>query len=201
MDLRTRLDLLLEPLRRLAGRGIYPPSFAFLLTLPARRLILAPSTLANRLRLAPGDEVLELGAGPGYFSAEIARQIYPGRLTLVDIQSEMLALARRRLTRSAVENAAFVQADAADLPFPDDSFDLVVLVTVLGEIAEPERAAAKIGRVLRVGGRLSITEAAGDPDRLSGSSLENLLGPVGFVPKATTGGRLTRTFEFVRLGR
>ncbi len=188
----------LEPLRRLAGKGVYPPAFAWMLTLPVRRLILSPAVLADRLRLSPDDRVLEIGPGPGYFSVEVARRLRPGHLTLLDVQPEMLQKARRRLSRSGVQDVTYVAGDAAALPFPDASFDVVFLVTVLGEVVERERAAAEISRVMAPGGRLSITEAAGDPDRLTPDDLAALFGPVGFASAGSVGGRGGLTSTFVR---
>ena len=169
-----------------------------MLTLPVRRLILSPATLADRLELAPEDRVLEIGAGPGYFSVEVARRLPRGHLTVLDLQPEMLERARERFSRAGVENVSFITSDAAALPFADASFDVVFLVTVLGEVAERERAAAEIARVTKAAGRLSVTEAVGDPDRLSSRALAELLGPVGFSPAASVGGRAGLTSTFVR---
>jgi ubiquinone/menaquinone biosynthesis C-methylase UbiE len=117
---------------------------------------------------------------------------------VLDLQPEMLARARERLSRAGVENVSFITSDAAALPFADASFDVVFLVTVLGEVAERERAASEIARVTKAAGRLSVTEAVGDPDRLSSRALAELLGPVGFSPAASVGGRAGLTSTFVR---
>ena len=91
-------------LRRLTGRGTYPHQFAFLLLNPLRGLILRPRTLVTRLHLRDHFRVLELGPGPGYFSAAVARAVPRGNLVLIDIQREMLEKARRRLSRARVPN-------------------------------------------------------------------------------------------------
>lgn len=188
----------LAPLRRLSGRGVYPHEFGWLLLLPLRRLIISPTELADRLSLSRRDRVLEIGPGPGYFSVEIARRLPDGHLDLLDLQPEMLERARRRLERAGITNVSLAGGDAASLPYPSASFDVVFLVTVLGEIAERERAAGEFRRVLRVGGRLSITESGGDPDRLSTSGLIALMEPRGFRFVDSVGGRLARTVTFIR---
>ena len=71
--------------RRFAGRGVYPHELAFLLLLPFRRIWLSPAKLIRHLRLSPSDRVLELGPGPGFFSAGVARAVPDGRLVLVDV--------------------------------------------------------------------------------------------------------------------
>lgn len=188
----------LAPLRRLSGRGVYPHEFGWLLLLPLRRLIISPTELADRLSLSRRDRVLEVGPGPGYFSVEIARRLPDGHLDLLDLQPEMLERARRRLERAGITNVSLGAGDAASLPYPSASFDVVFLVTVLGEIADRERAAGEFRRVLRVGGRLSITESGGDPDRLSTSGLIALMEPRGFRFVDSVGGRLARTVTFSR---
>ena len=133
-----RLEHWRDVWRRFQGRGTYPHELAFLLTLPLRRLLLSPRTLVARMRPRPDAQVLEIGCGPGYFSAAVARSVPSGRLVLYDIQAEMLARARQRLRRREVANAAFVRGDAGELPFRPAMFDLVFLVTALGEVTEPE---------------------------------------------------------------
>jgi len=187
--------------RSLTGRGVYPPKFAWLLTLPLRRLIISPGALADRLALRPADDVLEVGPGPGYFSVEVSRRVPQGSLTLIDLQPEMLERARRRLTAARAANVRFAAADAAAMPFEEASFDAAFLVTVIGEVADRESAARELGRVLRPGGRLSITESAGDPDRMTEADLGALLAPHGFVLMSSAGGRRARTTTWKREGR
>ena len=175
---------------RLSGQGVYPYELAFLLDLPLRKLILSPQQVADRLHLTSRAQVLELGPGPGYFSGEIARRIPNGRLTLLDIQYEMLDKNRRKLRRAAVANARWTQASADALPFTAGTFDVVFLVTVLGEVPEPRACLRAIQPVLRPGGLLSITEMQGDPDALSQAEVQQLARQCGFT--------LLETFSFFK---
>lgn len=159
---------------RFKGRGTYPHQLAFLLLIPPRSLVFSPRQLASRLRLTDNARVLELGPGPGFFSVEIARRIPHGHLCLVDIQCEMLRKARARLRRAGRDNVSFAQASASALPFAPESFDTAFLVTVLGEVPDPASCLAELRRALRPGGLLSITELAGDPDRLSADEIAAL---------------------------
>jgi CAAX protease family protein len=160
--------------RRFAGRGVYPHQLAFLLLLPFRRLRLSPATLLRHLQLSRTERVLEVGPGPGFFSIDVARAVPDGRLTLVDVQREMLQKARVRLQRKRVVNVGYAQADGAALPFRPSVFDVVFLVAVLGEVSNPKSCLLSISRVLRPGGRLSITEVAGDPDAIREDDLKTL---------------------------
>ena len=166
---------------RLSGQGVYPYELAFLLDLPLRKLIISPQQVADRLHLTSRAQVLEIGPGPGYFSGEVARRIPDGRLTLLDIQVEMLDKNRRKLSHAAIRNARWIQASASALPFTTEVFDVVFLVTVLGEVPEPRACLQAVKPVLRPGGLLSITEMQGDPDALSQAEVQQLAQQCGFT--------------------
>lgn len=132
---------------------------------PLRGLILSPRALVRRLKLRPDSTVLELGPGPGYFSPEVARAVPEGKLVLVDVQREMLDMARERLEARGIGNVEYRRADAGSLPAEPESFDAVFLVAVLGEVPDRSACLREIHRVLRPEGLLSITEfKIGDPD-------------------------------------
>jgi len=154
---------------------------AFSLTFPLRRLILSPETLAERLHLDESFRVLELGPGPGYFSAEVARRVTDGRLELFDLQRGMLDAARRRLPLAERHNAGFTQGDALRLPFAEGAFDVAFLVAVLGEVPDPAICLRNVRRSLRPGGLLSNTEQPGDPDFLPLEEVRALAEAEGFT--------------------
>jgi ubiquinone/menaquinone biosynthesis C-methylase UbiE len=130
--------------------------------------------IVRRLGLRPTDHVLEIGPGPGFFSIAVAKRVPQGRLVLFDIQPEMLEKAAARLAAVGLENFETREGSAELLPFPDDSIDTVFLVAVLGEVPDPLRGMKEAARVLKPGGRLSITEVPGDPDFLSEDQLRAL---------------------------
>jgi ubiquinone/menaquinone biosynthesis C-methylase UbiE len=166
--------------RRAHGRGTYPHQLAFLLDVPLRRLVLSPRQLAERLHLREDSRVLELGPGPGFFSVEIARRLPRGRLVLFDLQREMLLKAGRKLERAHLCNTLRTQGDARALPYRDATFDVVVLVAVIGEVPDPPACLREIRRVLRPGALLSVTEQPGDPDFTPLPELQTMAEAVGF---------------------
>jgi ubiquinone/menaquinone biosynthesis C-methylase UbiE len=138
----------------------------------------APHPLITRDRLretlgpVAGKRVLEIGPGTGYYTLDLAEWIGPeGALELFDIQREMLAHTMDRVRERGLTNVSETEGDAQALPHDDDSFDAVVLTTVLGEIPDQDRALAEIVRVLRPGGRLVVGELFGDPHFVTPGSL------------------------------
>lgn len=174
---------------RLRGRlepRPYPFAEAALLDSPLRECFVGPQRVLTALDLKSGERMLEIGSGNGYYSRHVARRIGPrGWLICLDIQREMLLETRRRLRAAGFESAECVQASAEHLPFASGSFDHVLLVTVLGEIPDRSQALREIRRVLRPGGRLSVSEQLPDPDFITPGSLRRQLCVAGFVELAT----------------
>jgi ubiquinone/menaquinone biosynthesis C-methylase UbiE len=130
----------------------------------------APHPLITRARLQeildpkPGERILEVGPGTGYYTLEVAELITPdGHLDVLDLQKEMLDHTMVRAAERGLSNVTPTQADATALPYEDASFDAAFLVTVLGEIPDQEAALRELARVLRRGGRLVVGELLGDP--------------------------------------
>lgn len=102
-----------------------------------------------------GLRLLDVGCGDGAFLVEAARK--GAVVTGVDASEAMLTVARRRIADHGV-TADLHQGDAQELPFDDAAFDVVVAVTILCFLHEPQHAVAEMSRVLRPGGRLVIGE-------------------------------------------
>jgi SAM-dependent methyltransferase len=133
--------------------------------------------------LAPraGERVLEIGPGTGYYSFEIADRVGEGQLDVFDIQQEMLDHVMREANKRGTTNVQPALGDAQALPYADESFDAVVLVTVLGEIPDQDRALSEIARVLKPGGRLIVGELFGDPHMVTLGSLRQRGGRAGLT--------------------
>jgi ubiquinone/menaquinone biosynthesis C-methylase UbiE len=136
----------------------------------------------------PGERVLEIGPGIGLSALHIANALAPdGVLDVLDIQEEMIMHLERRAVRAGVTNIVATQADAKEVPYADDTFDGVYLVTTLGEISDKDAALREIRRVLKPSGRLIIGEFFLDPDfQRLGETRERLNG-VGFTFDCKTG--------------
>jgi SAM-dependent methyltransferase len=182
--------------RRLAGKGIYPVEYASWLLSPLRYLVTPPRRTADRLELSSTDHVLEVGCGPGFFSPVIAKRLSSGGLILLDIQRPMLDLASARMKSHRIANFTCVCGDARSLPFRANTFDVIMMVTVVGEVGDQNAAIREAARVLRPNGRLSITEALGDPDRIRESELDHLAGHAGLARDRRWRGLLLATNNF-----
>ncbi|MFL5816471.1 MAG: class I SAM-dependent methyltransferase [Conexibacter sp.] len=138
----------------------------------------APHPFITRPRLrealapAPGERVLEVGPGTGYYALEVAGWIAPeGRLDVFDLQQDMLDHTLRRAGERAIGNVVPTQGDARELPYEDATFDAVYLVTVLGEIPDQDAALRELARVVKPGGRVVVGELFGDPHWVSPGKL------------------------------
>jgi ubiquinone/menaquinone biosynthesis C-methylase UbiE len=100
---------------------------------------------------APFDSALEVGAGTGYFSLNLAQLGLVRHATATDISPGMLAILRASADRLGVE-VETVRSDAERLPFSDHSFDLVFGHAVLHHIPDLRAAFREFHRVLRPGG-------------------------------------------------
>lgn len=100
-----------------------------------------------------GDEVLEVGPGPGR-TTEVLREMAP-RLTAVEIDTDLAHKLGARLGRDGVR---VVQGDGTRLPFPDDRFSAALSFTMMHHVPTPElqdQLLAEVARVLRPGGVLA----------------------------------------------
>ena len=143
--------------------GPCPYELSWLVDNPIRQN--AIPRLLDRVGIRPGERVLELGPGPGTFTVEAARRAGPGgRVVAVDIQPAMIAQVEARVRQAGLTNVETHVASAHNLPLPAGSIDRAFLLTVLGEIPDPNRALAELHRVLAPDGVLSVGEAFLDPD-------------------------------------
>jgi len=157
----------------------------------------APHPFVTRARLReileprPGERLLEVGPGTGYYSLPVAEWLSPGgTLDIVDVQQEMLDHTLRRARDQGIANIAPRLADARELPFGDDSFDGAYLVTVLGEIPDQDVALRELKRVTRPGGRIVVGELFGDPHMVTHSALARRAGEAGLRVERKLGGPL-----------
>jgi SAM-dependent methyltransferase len=119
--------------------------------------------LLQVLEPKPGERLLEIGPGTGYYSLPVAERPEGGRLEVFDVQPEFLDLVRTRAEERGIENIVAWEGDARELLFEADRFDGAFLVTVLGEIPDQDAALRELARVVKPGGRVVFGEIVADP--------------------------------------
>ena len=131
------------------------------------------SLVQDALAAAPGERILDVGCGPGFYVAELLERVGPeGHVSGVDSSAPMLAIAGSRV--DGHENVELVDASATALPFDSGSFDGAISVQVLEYVDDLALALSELHRVLRPGGRLVVWDVdwetvsmhSADPERM-----------------------------------
>lgn len=114
--------------------------------------------VAKHLPLKAADNVLDVGCGPGWFWAATANELPQNlNLTISDLSPGMVQEAVERCRPLSFASVMGQQADAAALPFEDDSFDAVIAMHMLYHLPDPSKGIAEMYRVLKPGGVLAVT--------------------------------------------
>jgi SAM-dependent methyltransferase len=161
------------------SRGPFPYSLRWFLAMPHP---ISPGLVRRGVEPEAGNHILEIGPGTGRHAVQVAQWIAPtGTLDVFDIQQDMLDAVMHRGFDQGLSNIIPSQGQAGDqLPYPDGRFDAAYLVTVFGEIPDPDVALRELRRVLRSGGRLAVGEVLLDPDYTSLRELRSLAESSGF---------------------
>jgi len=144
-----------------AGRPI-APTMSYLgadwLDRPDRDAREQPERVLDSLKLAPQMTVADVGAGTGYFTLRLAKRV--AHVIATDLQPQMLDKLRARL--GPIANVQLVLAGNRDAALPAGCCDLVLMVDVYHELADPPAVMAGIRRALKPGGRLVLVEYRGE---------------------------------------
>lgn len=137
----------------------------------------------DRLGLAPGHRILDMGAGAGRHAFEALRR----GATIVAFDYSLPELKECMATYYAMEQAGELdgkgvgtttRGDALRLPFPDNSFDRIIASEVLEHIPDDHGAAAELFRVLKPGGRIAVTVPAWLPEQICWKLSEEYHAPI-----------------------
>jgi SAM-dependent methyltransferase len=165
----------------------------------------APHPLITRQRLRemldprPGERILEVGPGTGYYTLDVAEWVMPeGQVDILDLQQEMLDHTMRRAGERGLSNVTPTHSDATGMPYQDETYDAAFLVTVLGEIPDQDAALRELARVLKPGGRLVVGELLGDPHYVRLAPMRLRASGVGLAYEGRVGNLLGYFARFVK---
>ena len=101
-------------------------------------------------------KILDIGCNSGYLTSLIARTFPQAQVTGVDVDGKIIKEARKRHLQ-----IKYLEADAHELPFADDQFDVVVISETIEHVRNPSQVLAEIARVLKKGGQTVIEMDSG----------------------------------------
>jgi len=111
--------------------------------------------------VGPDDQVLDVACGPGLVACEFAR--HAGHVTGMDLTPAMIEQAGKRQRELGLANLTWAVGDAVPLPYPDDTFSLVITRYSYHHLLDTTRALDEMIRVCRPGGRVLVGDVAVEP--------------------------------------
>ena len=131
---------------------------------PARNRVFTADArwVFERLPLSPEDVVLDVAAGTGHAARQLAATARA--VVALDATDAMLGHGQARARAEGRDNVVFMRGDAADLPFLDDSFDVVVSRFAVHHFERPEAVVAEMARCTRPGGHVALVDLVADDD-------------------------------------
>jgi SAM-dependent methyltransferase len=107
--------------------------------------------------LKPGMTLLDCGCGPGTITVGLAKAVVPGRVVGIDLEESQFETAQQIARERGATNIEWKAASIYQLPFPDNSFDVVFSHALFEHLGEPEAALQEISRVLRPDGLVALS--------------------------------------------
>ncbi|WP_206881168.1 class I SAM-dependent methyltransferase [Alicyclobacillus mali (ex Roth et al. 2021)] len=136
---------------------VFRPEHAMRLVNEERERLLPPDRIIDAMEVHGQEDVIDIGAGPGFFALPMARRTQ-GTVYAVDLSPEMLAMLSERARQAGLDHVQVVEATADQLPLPDESVDRALMAFVLHEVPDQAAALREVHRVLRPGGKFLLLE-------------------------------------------
>jgi len=138
---------------------LFPPEQLAELEGPDRDAWQRPDQIMDALGIGDGTVVADIGAGGGWFTVRLSRQVGPNGLVYAeDIQPPMIDAIRRRAAREPYRNVEAILGTPTDPNLPADSVDAVLIVDAYHEVEEPKTLLANIAKALKPTGVIGIVD-------------------------------------------
>lgn len=125
---------------------------------PEREFEENTTTLIKNLQLQPGMNVADIGAGSGYHSRLISKQIGKGKVYAVDVEPIMLVYLKQRIVQENLQNIVPVLGTISSVSLPNESVDMMLLVDVYHEFSHPYEMGQSMFNALKSHGKLVLVE-------------------------------------------
>ena len=126
-----------------------------------------PYQVLNAAGLEPGQKVLEVGCGPGFFTIPAARIAgQEGSVLALDVNPLAVEHVQQKIGRAGVTNAQVMLANAAQTDLPDHGFDLTFLLGLARPIGDMDKMWSELHRLLKPQGTLSVEGRLQPPEEL-----------------------------------
>ena len=139
-------------------------------------LFLNPYKLLNAAGLKPGQKVLEVGCGPGFFTIPAAKIVgEKGKVYALDVNPVAVETVRRKIMENNLKNVKIMLADASETGLPDESIDVAFLFGVIHALKDVDAVMREMHRILKVKGILSVQKSWWSEKRLLDAVTKNNL--------------------------
>ena len=177
-----------------SGR-LFPPEQLVLLDAPDRDEWQQPDKIMDRLNIADGARVADIGAGGGWFTIRLARRVGPnGRVFAEDIQPQMVEAIRRRVAREGLKNVTPVLGTPTDARL-EPNLQAVLIVDTYPQLPDAVGLLRNIAAKLVPGGRVGIVDFKPDGAGGPGPALEERLDPAVIRRDAERAGLTFKSHE------
>jgi ubiquinone/menaquinone biosynthesis C-methylase UbiE len=136
----------------------------------------------GEIGVGPGDVVVDVGCGPGFYTIPAARAVAPrGKVCAIDVEEKMLDLVRARAEEAGVVTVVETRrSDGGQIPIDSAVADLTIAALLLHDLADRPGMIRDLSRVTRSGGRIAVVEwtpspAETRPNRLTPEQTAHLL--------------------------
>jgi ubiquinone/menaquinone biosynthesis C-methylase UbiE len=134
----------------------FNPQNAEILDSPDRIQILDPESILDRVGLSNEMVLVDLGCGTGFFSIPASSRVK--KVFAFDVQQEMLDILRNKIKKERINNIETILSDEAEIPLPDNSADVLLMINVFHELEDRESILLEIKRILKTMGKLVIID-------------------------------------------